>query len=159
MLFRSRITRKYYFSRVMIKPFLGICENKVADQSFVLDTNIVQSLYSINLKLKPPAIFCAFTARFVPDLIGEDRASRDAVQFAGSLGIITQTSPCNITAVKNGKFQMKKMWHFPYFCSKHSSWIHVRTASLRRFKPAPMIYDLEQSKKIMHTLVNPSFPI
>ena len=48
--------------------------------------------------------------------------------------IITQTCPWHIlqyfTAVENGNFQMKKMIYFSYFCSKHRSWVHVRTASL-----------------------------
>ena len=34
---------------------------------------------------------------------------------------------------KKGNFQTKKMWSFSHFCSKHRSWVHVRTASLRRF--------------------------
>ena len=34
---------------------------------------------------------------------------------------------------KNGNFEMKKCDIFLFFCSKHRSWVHVRTASLRRF--------------------------
>ena len=56
---------------------------------------------------------------------------------------ITQTCPCNIlqyfTTVKvvifrwkNAIFSDEKMSYFSYFCSKHRSWVHVRTASLRR---------------------------
>ena len=49
---------------------------------------------------------------------------------------ITQTCSCNILqyfmVVKMVIFRWKK-WYFPYFCSKHRSWVHVRTATLRRF--------------------------
>ena len=34
---------------------------------------------------------------------------------------------------KNGNFLIKKLWYFPYFCSKHRLWVLVRTASARRF--------------------------
>ena len=34
---------------------------------------------------------------------------------------------------KNGNFQMKKCDFFSFFCSKHRSWVNVRTASLKRF--------------------------
>ena len=34
---------------------------------------------------------------------------------------------------KNWKFSDKKLWYFSYFCSKHRLWVHVRTASARRF--------------------------
>ena len=33
---------------------------------------------------------------------------------------------------KNENFQIKKFWYFSYFCSKHRSWVLVRTASTRR---------------------------
>ena len=34
---------------------------------------------------------------------------------------------------KNDNFQMKIFDIFPFFCSKHRLWVHVRTASVRRF--------------------------
>ena len=34
---------------------------------------------------------------------------------------------------KNDNFQMKIFDIFSYFCSKHRLWVHVRTASMRRF--------------------------
>ena len=34
---------------------------------------------------------------------------------------------------KNWKFSDKKLWYFSYFCSKHTLWVLVRTASARRF--------------------------
>ena len=34
---------------------------------------------------------------------------------------------------KNGNFQMKNCDVFSYFCSKHTLWVHVGTASMRRF--------------------------
>ena len=34
---------------------------------------------------------------------------------------------------QNWKFSDKKFWYFSYFCSKHRLWVHVRTASARRF--------------------------
>ena len=34
---------------------------------------------------------------------------------------------------KTENFQIKKLWYFSYFCSKHRLWVLVRTASVRRF--------------------------
>ena len=34
---------------------------------------------------------------------------------------------------KKRKFSAEKVWYFSYFCSKHRLWVHVRTASPRRF--------------------------
>ena len=34
---------------------------------------------------------------------------------------------------KNENFQIKKIWYFSNFCSKHRFWVLVRTASTRRF--------------------------
>ena len=34
---------------------------------------------------------------------------------------------------KNDNFQMIFFKYFSYFCSKHRLWVHVRTASARRF--------------------------
>ena len=31
------------------------------------------------------------------------------------------------------KNQIKKLWHFSYFCSKHRLWVFVRSASAKRF--------------------------
>ena len=39
----------------------------------------------------------------------------------------------NFTAKKNESFQINKIWYFSYFCSKHTLWVLVRTASTRRF--------------------------
>ena len=48
-----------------------------------------------------------------------------------------ENMPVQYTAIfhgcKNGNFQMKNCDIFSYFCSKHRSWVHVRTASVRRF--------------------------
>ena len=38
----------------------------------------------------------------------------------------------DFTAVKKRKF-LGFFLYFSYFCSKHGLWVHVRTASLRRF--------------------------
>ena len=50
--------------------------------------------------------------------------------------LITKTRPCNIQkkilVVKMKNFTGKKRY-FSYFCSKHRLWVHVRTASARRF--------------------------
>ena len=35
--------------------------------------------------------------------------------------------------IKNWTFQIKKLWYFSNFCSKHRLWVHVRTAPMRRF--------------------------
>ena len=34
---------------------------------------------------------------------------------------------------KTENFQIKKLWYFSYFCTKHRLWVLIRTASLRRF--------------------------
>ena len=34
---------------------------------------------------------------------------------------------------KNDNFQMIFLKYFSYFCSKHRLWVHVRTASVRRY--------------------------
>ena len=39
----------------------------------------------------------------------------------------------NFTTKKPERFQIKKLWYFSYFCSKHRLWVLVRTASARRF--------------------------
>ena len=45
--------------------------------------------------------------------------------------------PMQYTAIfhccKNFNFQMKNYNMFSFFALKHRSWVHVRTASLRRF--------------------------
>ena len=43
---------------------------------------------------------------------------------------------------KNDNFS-RKSWYFSYFCLKPRSWVHVRTASLGRFKRVPTIWVLE----------------
>ena len=39
---------------------------------------------------------------------------------------------------------LENLRYFSYFCSKHRLWVHVRTASPRRFERVPTIYVLEQ---------------
>ena len=53
-----------------------------------------------------------------------------------STALITKTCPCN----KHGFFSLvkfeislEKIGYFSYFCSKDRLWVHVRTASPRRF--------------------------
>ena len=45
--------------------------------------------------------------------------------------------PVQYTAIfygcKNDNFQIIFFGYFSYFCSKHRLWVHVRTASARRF--------------------------
>ena len=38
-----------------------------------------------------------------------------------------------ISPPKTENFQIKKIWYFSYFCSKHRLWVLVKTASSRRF--------------------------
>ena len=50
--------------------------------------------------------------------------------------IITKICPCNkqrFLSFKNLKFSAENFLCFSYFCSKHILWVHVRTASPRRF--------------------------
>ena len=74
-----------------------------------------------------------------------------------------ENTPMQYTAIlygcENDNFQLIFCDYLSYFCSKHILWVHVRTASLRRFERVPTIYVLEQNKKIMYTPVNPSFTI
>ena len=53
------------------------------------------------------------------------------------LNTITKICPCNIQrfflASKNENFELNFFLYFSYFCSKHRLWVHVRTASSRRF--------------------------
>ena len=71
-----------------------------------------------------------------------------------------ENTPMKYTAIfqgcKTDKFQMKKCDIFSYFCSKHRSWVHVRTASLLE-PPQSMFWN--KNKQIMYTPVNPSFTI
>ena len=62
----------------MRKPAFCICENKdadqlcgnrIADQRLVFVTQIMQSLFFLNPKFKPLAIFCCCTAWFVSDQV------------------------------------------------------------------------------------------
>ena len=67
----------------MRKPAFCIGENKDADQprsngeasAFVFATQIVQSLFYLNPKFKPLAIFCSCTAWFVSDQVGNQNVS------------------------------------------------------------------------------------
>ena len=83
---------KVSMSRVMRKPAFCLCENKGADQLHdnraadqrlyfrYIDSAIpLLPKYTIS-RLKPPAIFCDCTARFMSDLAGntEDRFRHNA---------------------------------------------------------------------------------
>ena len=46
---------------------------------------------------------------------------------------------------------------FLIFCSKQRLWVHVRTASLRRFYEYLQFMFWGKNKKIMYTPVNPNF--
>ena len=46
---------------------------------------------------------------------------------------------------------------FLMFLLKHTFWVHVKTASLRRFLRVPTMYVLDQIKKNRYTSANPSF--
>ena len=47
-------------------------------------------------------------------------------------------------ALKSGNFHLNLFYGFLILCSKHRFWVHVRTASMRRFYRVPTIYVLEQ---------------
>ena len=73
----------------MRKPAFCICENKGGVtakliSTFVFATQIVQSLYLLNRNFESLAIFCACTAQFVSDLVGnpEDGFSHDAAHIS-----------------------------------------------------------------------------
>ena len=76
-------------SHIVRKPDFSLCENKGADQlrsnctaklisAFVFATQMVQCLYFLNPNFPTLVIFCACTARFGSDLVGnpEDVFSR-----------------------------------------------------------------------------------
>ena len=82
-------------SRVVRKPALCICENKDADQlhgNREADQRLCfrYTDSTIPLLLKPLAIFCDCTARFVSDLAGnpKDRFSHNEAHFYYGEGII-----------------------------------------------------------------------
>ena len=50
---------------------------------------------------------------------------------------------------KKGKLQIKKIWYFSYFCSKHRLWVLTSTHNLF----------FSKIRKIMYTPVNSSFTI
>ena len=50
----------------------------------------------------------------------------------------------NLISCKNVNFLFKFSDFFSYFCTKHKVWVHVRTASMRRFKRIPTIYVLKR---------------
>ena len=52
---------------------------------------------------------------------------------------------------KNENFQLKKIWYFSCFCSKHRLWVLVRTASMRWFQWVPTIYVLSMEAVLMST--------
>ena len=54
----------------------------------------------------------------------------------GNVRVITKTrlfKYIETFTTKKGNFSDKKFWYFPYSCSKHRSWVPVRTAPSRRF--------------------------
>ena len=57
------------------------------------------------------------------------------------------------------KIFRQKIWYSPYFCSKHRLWVPIRTASARQFYEYPQSIFWTEIRKIMYTLVNPSFTI
>ena len=62
---------------------------------------------------------------------------------------------------KKGKFSDEKIWYFSYSCSKHRSWVLVRTASARRgdSNEHPQSMFFSKIRKIMYTPVNPFYYI
>ena len=60
---------------------------------------------------------------------------------------------------KKENFQIKKIWYFSYFCSKHRLWVLVRTASLRPLTSTHNVCFWAEIRKIMHIPVNPRFTI
>ena len=48
---------------------------------------------------------------------------------------------------KNAKFSDKKFWYFSYFCSKHRSWVLVRTPHWGSSNEYPQSMSLSRNKK------------
>ena len=59
------------------------------------------------------------------------------IASSGKVSSHYENMPMQYTAVfhscKNANFQWIFFLYFSYFCSKHKAWVHVRTASVRRF--------------------------
>ena len=69
----------------------------------------------------------AFTSLWVK------KSADDILKYFFSLRKRAYSNILNILPPKNENFQIKKIWYFPYFCSKHRLWVLIRTASTRRF--------------------------
>ena len=142
-------------SRILRKPAFCICENKDADQLRgnreadhrlcfrhidskipLLSKSEISSLYLSSVVVQPG--LCR-TWSETPKTGFLTMRLKLCVLLCSTSYLITQTCPCNIlqyfTAVKIVFFFFFFFYnrHFSYFCSKHGSWVHVRTASLRRF--------------------------
>ena len=84
-----KILKTYLMSRAMRIPVFGYARTKTQIScavmklicAFVFVTLIVKFLYFLNVK--PLAILCCCTARFVSDLVGnpQDKVSHDAAQL------------------------------------------------------------------------------
>ena len=53
-----------------------------------------------------------------------------------------------ISPPQTENFKIKKLWYFPYFCSKHRLWVLVRTASTRWSNEYPQSMLLSRNKNI-----------
>ena len=75
--------RKPGFAYAKTKTQISFAVTAKLISAFVFATRIVQSLFFLNPKFKPLAMFCSCTARFVSDLGGnpEDRFSDDEAQI------------------------------------------------------------------------------
>ena len=75
-----------FFAYAKTKTQISFAVNAKLISVFVFATWIVQSLYFLNPKFKPLAIFCGSTARFVSDLVGnpKDRFSHNEAQIKTS---------------------------------------------------------------------------
>ena len=75
--------RKADFANAKKKPQISFAVTAKLISAFVFATWIVQSLYYLNSKFKPLAVFCGCTARPVSDLVGEpeDRFSQNEAQI------------------------------------------------------------------------------
>ena len=89
-----RYEKNWLFAYVKTKPQISCAVTAQLISAFVFATQIVQSLFFLNPKFKPLAIFCSCTVRFVSDLVGnpEYRFSHNEAQimYAFMQELITQ---------------------------------------------------------------------
>ena len=118
--------------------FFAYAKTKAQISAFVFATQIVQSLYLLNPQFQASSYLMLLHS---PVCVGSGRKPRGLVfSRRGSNGSQINTGAWNhahaiyifFTAVKMKQILIKNL-SFSYFCSKHRLWIHVRTASLRRF--------------------------